>query len=133
MPNRNTVYWTVLMLGYDQCEKARTALHLFSPMLSQDPVSPPNHFTYASALSACAKQECLSLGMQLHSHVFWRGFVAYVLVSNVLISFYIGCWQVLKLSWFFRKLLNLTKSLGTRLSLVYQRTTSPMQRLTSST
>ncbi|KAJ4967845.1 hypothetical protein NE237_014546 [Protea cynaroides] len=75
---------TVLMSGYDRCGRACAALHLFSLMLSQDPASPPNHFTYASALSAC--------------------FVAYVLVSNVLISLYMGCRQVFEAELVFHEI-----------------------------
>ncbi|XP_043704957.1 pentatricopeptide repeat-containing protein At2g33680-like [Telopea speciosissima] len=105
MPNKNTVSWTVLVSGYDQCRRAHTALHIFSLMLSQDPASPPNHFTFASALSACTKQECLSLGMQLHSHVFQRGFIAYVMVSNVLISLYMACRQVVEAELVFHEII----------------------------
>ncbi|XP_042517363.1 pentatricopeptide repeat-containing protein At2g33680-like isoform X1 [Macadamia integrifolia] len=104
MPNKNTVSWTVLVSGYDQCKRSHTALHLFSLML-KDPASPPNHFTFASALCACAKQECLSLGMQLHSHVFQRGFLAHVMVSNVLISLYMACRQVVKAEVVFQEIL----------------------------
>ncbi|KAF8377643.1 hypothetical protein HHK36_031026 [Tetracentron sinense] len=94
MPRRNTVSWTALISGYDQCGKCKKALELFSLMVSQDLASPPNQFTYASALSACTKQECLPQGMQLHSHALRRGFLTHVLVPNVLISSYMACSRV---------------------------------------
>ncbi|XP_077233453.1 pentatricopeptide repeat-containing protein At2g33680-like [Tasmannia lanceolata] len=91
MPKRNTVTWTALISGYDQCGRGDRALDLFSLMISQDPDSIPNEFTYASAVSACTKQECLARGMQVHAHALQRGLLDHPLVSNVLISLYMAC------------------------------------------
>ncbi|OUZ99560.1 Pentatricopeptide repeat [Macleaya cordata] len=96
MPKRNTVTWSSLISAYDQCGKSERALEIFSLMVSDEDSSgpsssPPNQFTYNSAITACAKQEHLIKGMQIHSHALRRGYVSHLMVSNVLISLYMAC------------------------------------------
>ncbi|XP_068659355.1 putative pentatricopeptide repeat-containing protein At5g13230, mitochondrial isoform X1 [Aristolochia californica] len=87
---KNTITWTALISGYDQCGRCDKALKLFSLMNSQDPLSPPNEYTYASAISACKKQNCLLHGTQVHSHALKRGSLTHLMVSNALLSLYMS-------------------------------------------
>ncbi|XP_058081410.1 pentatricopeptide repeat-containing protein At2g33680-like [Magnolia sinica] len=106
IPVRNMVSWTALISGYDQCGRADQALEVFSTMISKDPSSRPNEFTYASAVSACTRLECLAQGMQVHSHALQRGIVAHVLVSNVLISLYMSSGCVTEAELIFKEIPN---------------------------
>ncbi|XP_010272536.1 PREDICTED: pentatricopeptide repeat-containing protein At2g33680-like [Nelumbo nucifera] len=105
MSTRNTVSWTALISAYDQFGNADGALKLFLLMVSQDPFSPPNQFTYASAISACAKQQLQFQGIQLHCHALKRGFLAHILVSNVLISLYMACRRAFEAEMVFNEII----------------------------
>ncbi|KAK9162094.1 hypothetical protein Syun_002996 [Stephania yunnanensis] len=104
IPQKNTVSWTALISGYDQCGKVDIALRMFSLMISEDSASVPNEFTYASAIAACTKHKHSRQGMQLHSHALKRGFYSNILIHNVLISFYMGLGCVAEAELVFQEL-----------------------------
>jgi len=51
----------------------------------------PDHFTFASVLSACAKLEALRDGKETHDDIIISGFHSDVVVGNALIDVYAKC------------------------------------------
>ncbi|EXB31275.1 hypothetical protein L484_014760 [Morus notabilis] len=89
MPVRNVVSWTAIIAGFAQEWRINVCLELFQRMENSD--SRPNHFTFASLLSACSGSGALGLGRSVHSQVIQMGFHAYIHISNALISMYCKC------------------------------------------
>lgn len=67
------------------------SLRLFVQMMSDEGGQRPNHFTFASAFSACGTIACLSLGIALMSLAFKMGQVFDIHVQNSLVCFYSDC------------------------------------------
>lgn len=89
MPERDVVSWTSMMAGYAQSELGEEALELLCQM--QRSCIRPNHFTLASALTACAGQAALEKGKVVHAHVIKSGFDFDAFVGSALISMYMKC------------------------------------------
>ncbi|XP_057415002.1 putative pentatricopeptide repeat-containing protein At3g15130 [Lotus japonicus] len=88
MSERNTVSWSAMISGYDQCGEHWMALHLFSQMKVL-----PNEFVFASTLSACASLRALVQGQQIHGLSLRSGYASISFVSNSLITMYMKCGQ----------------------------------------
>eukprot|EP01018_Ginkgo_biloba_P022189 Gb_02998 [translate_table: standard] len=86
MQVRNVVSWTAMIAGYGQHGNGEETLKLFSEMLQEG--IKVNEFTYAIVLSACSMLSALKHGKQIHGHITKTGFLAHLLVGNVLIDMY---------------------------------------------
>ncbi|KAI4300777.1 hypothetical protein L6164_034113 [Bauhinia variegata] len=87
MPNHNVMSWTAIIRGYVQGSgQDKEAIKLFCDML-QGHVT-PNHFTFYSVLKACANQEDLHFGKQLHAKLVKLGLSSVNSVGNALINMY---------------------------------------------
>ncbi|XP_041007358.1 pentatricopeptide repeat-containing protein At2g22070 isoform X1 [Juglans microcarpa x Juglans regia] len=87
MAERDVVSWNSMIAGCNQHGFNLEALEIFSNML-KDVLWKPDKFTLASALSACANLEKLSLGKQIHAYILRTEFVTSGAVKNALISMY---------------------------------------------
>lgn len=67
MSERDVVSWTTIIAGYVQVGCFKEALDLFHEMLQTGP--PPNEFTLASALAACANLVALDQGRWMHVYI----------------------------------------------------------------
>eukprot|EP01018_Ginkgo_biloba_P011648 Gb_05123 [translate_table: standard] len=87
MPERNVFTWTSIISGYDQHGHIEEVLRFFHKM-HQTRVQ-PNHFTFVSALSACASLASLEEGKQFHLQTIRSGFESHVFVANALVTMYV--------------------------------------------
>ncbi|KAF5194870.1 Pentatricopeptide repeat-containing protein [Thalictrum thalictroides] len=87
MSERDAVSWNSMIAGYNQHGMDLEALRFFSKMLVETSVK-PDHFTFASVLSACANLEILKPGKQIHAQIIRTGINAHGPVGNALICMY---------------------------------------------
>lgn len=89
---KNVVLWTAMISGYVRYGWLVQALELFLLMLKSG--SQPNHFTFASALDACAGCSSLLMGKQLHSKILKSGVTLDVILSTSLVDMYAKCGDI---------------------------------------
>ena len=89
IPEIDVISWTSMMAGYAQSELGKEALELLYQM--QRGGIRPNHFTLASALTACVGQVAVGKGKALHAHVIKSGVNFYAFVGSALINMYMKC------------------------------------------
>ncbi|KAK8971144.1 Pentatricopeptide repeat-containing protein [Platanthera guangdongensis] len=89
MPAKDAISWNTMMRSYGQSGDVVGAIKLFSEMLRLSIEC--NHVTFATALAACAGQECLSDGKMIHALVMIIGLGESLLVANSLITMYSKC------------------------------------------
>eukprot|EP01018_Ginkgo_biloba_P031907 Gb_25356 [translate_table: standard] len=89
MPKRNVVSWTVLISAYVMQGYCQEALTLFYQM--QRTGVQPNHFTFTSALTACANLTVRKNGKEIHEEIIRSGFQSNVFVGNALVDMYGKC------------------------------------------
>eukprot|EP01018_Ginkgo_biloba_P013110 Gb_10113 [translate_table: standard] len=89
MPERNVLSWTSMIAGYAQHGHGELASKLFCQM--KHGAMKPDHFTFASVLSACASLAVLEHGRQVHAQLIQIGFDSYVSVGNALVTMYARC------------------------------------------
>ncbi|KAL6056762.1 Pentatricopeptide repeat-containing protein [Balamuthia mandrillaris] len=92
MKERNVATWTSMIAEETQSGAGKKALELFRQMQKEG--MPPDSFTYAIVLKACAMVEDLEFGKQVHAQLHQRGFLPDVILSNALISMYGKCGKV---------------------------------------
>lgn len=92
MNENDVVCWTAMIKGYVQWENFVEALELFVLMLNSGPR--PNHFTFSSALDACAGYSSLLMGNQVHSCILKFGIVLDVILSTSLLDMYAKCGDI---------------------------------------
>eukprot|EP00253_Pinus_taeda_P001206 PITA_01206 len=86
MPERDTVSWNAMNVGYSQSGYAEEALELFCAM--QEAGTKPNQVTLASVLKACAGLTELGYGAQFHAYVIKTGLELQVCVGTALVDMY---------------------------------------------
>ncbi|KAL1329894.1 hypothetical protein HN51_047075 [Arachis hypogaea] len=86
LQERNVVVWTALMATYLQNGYFEETLNLFTSMDRED--TPPNEFTFAVLINACAGIAALGHGDLLHAQVEKFGFKNHIIVRNALINMY---------------------------------------------
>ncbi|XP_057845753.2 pentatricopeptide repeat-containing protein At4g02750 [Cryptomeria japonica] len=94
MPERDVYSWTAMIAGYSRHGIAYEALALFRRM-RETSVS-PNHFTFASVLSVCAKLAALEEGIEIHEEINRRALNSDVCLGNCIIDMYAKCGSVQK-------------------------------------
>eukprot|EP01018_Ginkgo_biloba_P016130 Gb_14867 [translate_table: standard] len=103
MPKRDVVSWTAMITGYVQNEHEEEALILFYRMLLNG--IPPDPFTFAIVLKACASLASLEYGKQAHSYLIKAEFKLDVSVENSLIDMYSKCGNMVDARQVFDKML----------------------------
>jgi pentatricopeptide repeat protein len=88
------VSWNAMITGYAQNVHGEKALNLFCEM--QHSGLKPNQFTFVSVLKACAIQEALDQGKQIHSYILKLGFEAQIFVGSALVDMYAKCGSIEK-------------------------------------
>lgn len=88
MAHRNLVTWSAMISGYDQSNRPRVALRLFSQMQKY---FKPNEHVFASALSSCSTIKDLYLGRQTHAQALKLGHAYIIFVLNSLTLMYMKC------------------------------------------
>ncbi|XP_060189110.1 pentatricopeptide repeat-containing protein At2g29760, chloroplastic-like [Lycium barbarum] len=86
---RNIVSWTAVIAGYVQNGIPEKGLGIFLKMVNSGTL--PNAITLVSVLPACARLECLELGMLIHGYSIKLGVETDVSLVNALIAFYGKC------------------------------------------
>ncbi|KAK4337982.1 hypothetical protein RND71_042469 [Anisodus tanguticus] len=86
---RNIVSWTAMIAGYVQNGIPENGLGIFAKMVNSGTL--PNAITLVSVLPACARLECLDLGMLIHGYSIKLGVETDVSLVNALIAFYGKC------------------------------------------
>ncbi|KAJ4765283.1 Pentatricopeptide repeat-containing protein [Rhynchospora pubera] len=103
MPERDAISWTAMISGYKNLGHNIKALELLPDML-WDGVQ-PNHFTYSSALSACAKVEVMRYGQWIHAFVNkHEQTLSNVFVGSSLLDMYMKCGDVRNAQMVFDKM-----------------------------
>eukprot|EP01018_Ginkgo_biloba_P001960 Gb_38297 [translate_table: standard] len=92
MSMRDVVSWNAMIAGYAQNGYGDQALKLFCQMVGEG--IKPNHFTIASALTACAGIVALEQGKCVHALIMEIGFVSDIFVGGALIDMYAKCGSV---------------------------------------
>ncbi|XP_059070476.1 pentatricopeptide repeat-containing protein At1g03540-like [Cryptomeria japonica] len=93
MKGRYIVSWNNIINAYRRHGFPQEALKLFHQM--QRTALEPNHLTFSSVLSACAKMGALRLGKDIH-HIMKRGIFSNVVVATALKDMYTKCGRVHK-------------------------------------
>ncbi|XP_031479162.1 pentatricopeptide repeat-containing protein At3g49740 [Nymphaea colorata] len=86
-PGQALIRLNALISKHARSGQHRDALLLFHHLNSFLQLK-PDHYTLASALTACANLADVAAGEQLHAHVTVAGFQRYLQVGNTLIAFY---------------------------------------------
>ncbi|CAM6044374.1 unnamed protein product, partial [Sphagnum compactum] len=89
MPSRDTVTWTVMILGHVQCGQGQKALELFRQM-QQEGVQ-PDSLTFVGVLNACASVVALEEGRCIHQQIIRSGLESDVFVGSSLVDMYAKC------------------------------------------
>ncbi|OIT32762.1 PREDICTED: pentatricopeptide repeat-containing protein At2g29760, chloroplastic-like [Nicotiana attenuata] len=89
MRGRNIVSWTAMIAGYVQNGIPEKGLGHFLKMVNSGTL--PNAITLVSVLPACARLECLDMGMLVHGYSIKLGVETDVALVNALIAFYGKC------------------------------------------
>lgn len=92
MPLRDVVSWTAIISGYTSLGHEHKALEFLKEMLEEG--VEPNHFTYSSALKACAQLEAILQGKLIHSSVNKTLAMSNIFVGSALINMYTKCGHV---------------------------------------
>ncbi|KAM7463036.1 hypothetical protein LguiA_031157 [Lonicera macranthoides] len=89
MPQRDSIAWNAMLTGYSHLGLYHDALSLFHQMRITN--TRPDHFSFTSALSACAGASELRCGKKIHVLVFILGYNKSLPVNNALIDMYGKC------------------------------------------
>eukprot|EP01018_Ginkgo_biloba_P013194 Gb_32453 [translate_table: standard] len=89
MTKRDAFSWTVMIAAYSKQGFAEEALTLFHQMLRTS--IPPNAFTFATILPACANLSALEQGMGIHEEIIRSGYQFDVFLGNSLVDMYAKC------------------------------------------
>ncbi|KAI3507053.1 hypothetical protein L1887_21791 [Cichorium endivia] len=89
MPQRNLISWTTLISSYSHTGMSIQALDCFRSMVIDNFV--PNHYTYVSALSACANLGVSITGKEIHAKIIRCEQKLNSFVENSLVNFYGKC------------------------------------------
>ncbi|MQL88027.1 hypothetical protein Taro_020572 [Colocasia esculenta] len=89
MPERDGVAWTSMIAGLTEHEHAGEALQLFREMIFNKIES--DQVTLSHVITACAEQQYLTGGKEIHGHAVRTGYEHDVLIGGALISMYFKC------------------------------------------
>eukprot|EP00253_Pinus_taeda_P034768 PITA_34768 len=89
MIERDACSWSMMIAAYAKNGNALEGLALFRQM--QRSRIQPNEFTFAGAVSACAKLGALEEGMEIHEDIITGGYGFDVIIENALVDMYSKC------------------------------------------
>lgn len=89
MTQKNVVSWTAMLVGYGQNGYSEEAVRVFCDM--QKSGIEPDDFTLGSVISSCANLASLEEGAQFHGQALVSGLIAFLTVSNALVTLYGKC------------------------------------------
>ncbi|GAY46327.1 hypothetical protein CUMW_096210 [Citrus unshiu] len=92
MERRDAVSWNAIIAVQAQNGNEEETLFYFISMLHA--IIEPDEFTYGSVLKACAGQQALNYGMQIHSRIIKSGMGSNLFVGSALIDMYCKCGMV---------------------------------------
>ncbi|KAK9058905.1 hypothetical protein SSX86_023750 [Deinandra increscens subsp. villosa] len=93
-PQKDVVFFNVMIRSYVNNKLYQTALHMYTTM-SKLHIA-PDHFTLPQVLKACSASENLWVGLQTHVAVFKKGLHSNLFVGNSLITMYGKCNRLLE-------------------------------------
>ncbi|KAL6961093.1 hypothetical protein U1Q18_038857 [Sarracenia purpurea var. burkii] len=89
MERRDAVSWNAIIAAYEQNGNEEETSHLFVRMLRLR--MEPDEFTYGSVLKACAGQQGLNRGMEVHTRIIKSGMGFDLFVGSVIVDMYCKC------------------------------------------
>ncbi|KAJ0100321.1 hypothetical protein Patl1_21576 [Pistacia atlantica] len=89
MQRRDAVSWNAIIAAHEQNGKEEETLSYFVLMLHAR--MEPDEFTYGSVLKACAGQQALNYGMEIHNRVIKSGMGLNWFVGSTLVDMYCKC------------------------------------------
>eukprot|EP00253_Pinus_taeda_P006015 PITA_06015 len=89
MPQRNTVSWTTLMVGYAQNQFGKEALKLFCDM--QQAGIRQDRIAFVSALIACGSSADVMQGKKVHAQIIVTGFRMDPSIGSAIVDMYAKC------------------------------------------
>ena len=81
--------WNAIIAGHEQNEEIVKTLSLFVSMLRS--TMEPDDFTYGSVVKACAGQQALNYGMEIHGRIVKSGMGLDWFVGSALVDMYGKC------------------------------------------
>lgn len=100
------VLWTSLISGFSQSGESKEALRLYTLMLSEGPVEPPNHYTFSSLLHSCGNLAAIEEGKQIHAQIIKSksDVESDVFVTTGLVDLYAECGYITEARMLFDKM-----------------------------
>ncbi|KAL5739474.1 hypothetical protein ACOSQ2_028654 [Xanthoceras sorbifolium] len=89
MERRDTVSWNAIIAAHEQNGNETETLSSFASMLRA--TMEPDEFTYGSVLKACAGQQALGYGMEIHNRIIKSGMGLNLFVASALVHMYCKC------------------------------------------
>ncbi|KAJ7974239.1 Pentatricopeptide repeat-containing protein [Quillaja saponaria] len=89
MARRDAVSWNAIIAAHQQNEEIEETLSLFVSMLRSR--MEPDDFTYGSVLKACAGQQALNCGMEIHGRIIKSAMGLDLFVGSALVDMYCKC------------------------------------------
>ncbi|PON47861.1 DYW domain containing protein [Trema orientale] len=89
MIRRDAVSWNAIIAAYEQNDNRDETLQIFVSMLRSR--MEPDQFTYGSVLKACAVQQALNHGMEIHGRIIKSGMGLDLFVGGALVDMYCKC------------------------------------------
>lgn len=86
---RDAVSWNAIIAAHEQNEEVDKTLPLFVSMLQSK--MEPDDFTYGSILKACAGQQNLNCGMEIHGRIIKSGMGLDTFTASALVDMYCKC------------------------------------------
>ncbi|XWS75609.1 hypothetical protein CRYUN_Cryun01aG0105700 [Craigia yunnanensis] len=89
MERRDAISWNAIIAAHEQNGNEEETLSYFVLMLHSG--MEPDEFTYGSVLKACAGQQALNYGMEIHDRIIKSGMGLHSFVGSALVDMYCKC------------------------------------------
>ncbi|KAK7290553.1 hypothetical protein RIF29_05058 [Crotalaria pallida] len=89
MERRDAVSWNAIIAAHEQNEEVEKTLSLFVSMLRS--AMEPDDFTFGSVIKACAGQQALNCGMEIHGRIIKSRMGSDWFVGSALVDMYCKC------------------------------------------
>ncbi|QCE12767.1 cell division protease FtsH [Vigna unguiculata] len=94
MERRDAVSWNAIIAAHEQNKEIEKTLSLFVSM--QRSAMEPDDFTYGSVVKACAGQQALNNGMEIHGRIIKSGMGLDCFVGSALVDMYSKCGMLME-------------------------------------
>ncbi|KAJ8751753.1 hypothetical protein K2173_025933 [Erythroxylum novogranatense] len=92
METRDAVSWNAIISAHEQNGSEEQTLSLFASMLRSK--MEPDEYTYGSVLKACAAQQALNTGMEIHDRIIKSGMGLESFIGGALVDMYGKCGMI---------------------------------------